>query len=130
MSENIPRILSSDSKVYGIVEAEENKALEFPKIDSMPIAAEDASVPSTTAVQSVDQRIRQAMKPSTDDTEVLKPKTFHRLLSETHFALVKEIEQAEKPEVKESLDALRLLLKENADLSNTFQSYANWLQKA
>lgn len=134
MSENIPRLLSSDSQVYGVVETEENKSLTFPKIDQIPIAPADAvvssPVESTATLQSVDQRIQQAMKPSMDDTEVLRPKTFNCLLNETHLALVKEIEQEKRPDVKESLDALRQLLKENADLSNTFQSYANWLQKA
>jgi hypothetical protein len=85
---------------------------------------------SKNSAQSVDHRIKEAIKSVTEDTEVLKSETFNTLLNETHSTLVEMVKENHPPEIKQSLHSLISLLQENSNLLNLFQSYANWLQKA
>jgi hypothetical protein len=134
MSENLTRLFSFDAGIYNWQEIVESKQAALPMLEKPLNGNHDYVISpqalSLTSIQSLDHQIREAIKPVISDIEILKPKPFKALSEETQLALAKKLEQAKKPETKESLSNLISLLKDNSDLVTLFQSYTNWLQKA
>ncbi len=132
MNDKINGLFLSDS-VYGYSKTETNNLPAQSQTDQLQIYGENSlTTPADYplgAVDSIDHRIREAIKPTMSDADLLKPKIFSSLLIEATVALEKEIEEVTSPEVKSSLNSLKSILKENLDLCGLFQSYTNWLQK-
>lgn len=131
MSKNITRLHSVDSEIYNFIE---NKAIVPHQVNSSILINNDYVISpqdrSSNKIHSVDHQIKEAIKPVMENPEILKPQKYTAILHETYDALHSEIKSSDSAEIKESLTNLIELLKENADLVNMFQSYANWLQKA
>jgi hypothetical protein len=134
MYNNMTRIFSLDSEAFKVQSSKDSRWSNIPQLESPCLSNEDCYASSLNgsknSAQSVDHRIKEAIKSVTEDTEVLKSETFNTLLSETHSTLVEMVKENHPPEIKQSLHSLISLLQENTDLLNLFQGYANWLLKA
>jgi hypothetical protein len=132
--ENPTRFFLLDSENYDLQKSEETQHINLPNLDPSLLDSDDHFISplsqSFVSVKSIDQRIKEAIKPVMEDIDILKPYKFNKLLKDTHSLLVKEIAQIESREIKKALISLIELLKKNADLVNLFQKYTNWLQKA
>jgi hypothetical protein len=81
-------------------------------------------------IQSIDARIREALRPAVSEADSLKQEQFDRLAQETHATLHARLKTREdSDEVRSALCDLIALLEENLALHATLEACMNRVKK-
>ena len=78
---------------------------------------------------SIDTRLQGLLKPIISDMNVLRPRNFYAIATDTYHAVSEEANVARTPEAQESINGLLELLEENTALMSFFKNYLNLVRK-
>lgn len=131
MSEHISQLFSFNSGINCVRETSRIEKTTLPKVTEslLPNLSEFNSLKSETEIHSMDDLLRDALKPEIEDTSVLIPNKFYRLLSDTQVSLQQEVQSKNNPEVKAALSSLVSILEENSSLMEQFNHFTCAVQR-
>lgn len=133
MHENTTRLIR-DTNINPVGSESATSALILPE-EAEPLVYDEKTLLSPligTVIKrpSIDQRLKEALKPVIHDAGVLKPERYYSLSKDAHEALCRQLRTERSEETMEVLSDLIDLLKENMDLTSLFNQNMNNVCKA
>jgi hypothetical protein len=104
---------------------------DFPDMKVLSLDGNNAlSLLAFTRRQSIDDRLREALRPMVSEADILRQDQFDQLCQDTHAALRNRLNANEdSDEIRAALFELLNLLEENLALGATLEDYLNRVKK-